>query len=47
MLLLDARSVQMLVFGIVGAVLLGVAAFAVATLQDRFSGEHHQDIAHG
>jgi hypothetical protein len=36
MLLLDARSVQLFVYGVVGATLLGAIVFAASTLYERF-----------
>jgi hypothetical protein len=47
MLLLDARSVQLLVFGAVGAAFLGVIAFAVAVLYQRFQDKNRQDPSRG
>jgi len=47
MLLLDARSVQLLVFGAVGAALLGVIAFAAALLYERFHDKGRQDPTRG
>ena len=47
MLLLDARSVQLLVFGAVGVALLGVISFAVAVLYERFQDKDRKDPARG
>jgi hypothetical protein len=47
MLLLDARSVQLLVFGAVGVALLGAIAFAVAMLYERLQDKNRKDTARG
>lgn len=47
MLLLDARSVQLIVFGVVGATILGAIVFVAATLYDRFHNKDQDGPTHG
>jgi hypothetical protein len=47
MLLLDARSVQLFVFGVVGATVLGAIVFAAATLYDRYRNADRKDPNRG